>query len=113
MTTAATKFRFIFRVPPHAAEQCKEAIFKEGAGRYPGPGQYTECCFSSIGTGQFRPGHTANPNIGSVGELEQVTKIRIETLCVGEDVIRSVVKALKRAHPYEEPSYEVVRLENF
>ena len=49
-----------------------------------------------MGTGQFRPGDTANPNIGSVGILEEVKEARVETLCVGEDVARKVVEALKK-----------------
>lgn len=113
MTPAAIRFRLIFRVPLSEAEACKKAIFAAGAGRYPGPGQYTECCFSSTGTGQFRPGDTANPNIGSVGQIEKVPEMRIETVCVGEDVARKAVEALKKAHPYEEPAYEVIKLEDF
>ncbi|KAJ0100747.1 hypothetical protein J7T55_004258 [Diaporthe amygdali] len=97
MTPAAIRFRLIFRVPLSGAEACKKAIFAAGAGRYPGPGQYTECCFSSTGTGQFRPGDTANPHIGSVGKIEEVSEMRIETV----------------AHPYEEPAYEVIKLEDF
>ena len=49
-----------------------------------------------MGTGQFRPGDTANPNIGSVGALEEVKEARVETLCVGEDVAKKVVDALKK-----------------
>ena len=37
----------------------------------------------------------------------------MEVLCVGRDVVLGAVDALKRAHPYEEPSYEVVKLEDF
>jgi hypothetical protein len=91
-----TRFRLIFFVPPSALEACKTAIFAAGAGRYPGPGKYTECCWTSIGTGQFRPGDTANPNIGRVGVLEKVEEVRVETLCVGEDVARKAVEALRR-----------------
>lgn len=49
-----------------------------------------------MGTGQFRPGDTANPHIGSAGALEQVQEARVETLCVGEDIARKAVQALKR-----------------
>lgn len=45
--------------------------------------------------GQFRPGDTANPNIGSVDTLEDVQEARVETLCVGEEVARKAVEALK------------------
>lgn len=95
MTAVATRFRLVFRVPPSAAEACKKAIFEAGAGCHLGPGNYTECCFSSSGTGQFRPGETANPYIGSVGKLEQVAEEQIQTLCVGEDVVRKAVEALE------------------
>lgn len=111
--SAPARFRLIFFVPVSALEACKAAIFCAGAGRYPGPGSYTECCWTTRGTGQFRPGSTANPHIGSIGKLEQVEEARVETLCVGEDVARKAVAALKAAHPYEEPAYEVYRMENF
>lgn len=72
------------------------AIFAAGAGRYPGAGNYTECAFTLIGKGQFRPGDTASPHIGKVGALEEVEEARVETLCVGEDVVRKAVEALKK-----------------
>lgn len=48
-----------------------------------------------MGTGQFRPSHSANPHIGSVGQLEEVQETRVETLYISEDIVRSAVKALK------------------
>ena len=85
----------VFFVPPSALAACKAAVFAAGAGRYPGPGNYSECCWTAMGTGQFRPGDTASPNIGSVGTLEDVQEARVETLCVGEEVARKAVEALK------------------
>ncbi|KFY08084.1 hypothetical protein V492_06550 [Pseudogymnoascus sp. VKM F-4246] len=111
--TALTRYKLIFFVPTPALAACKSAIFAAGAGRYPGPGNYTECCFTSPGTGQFRPGNGANPAIGAVGKLEEVEEVRVETLCAGEEVARRAVGALKSAHPYEEPAYEVYKLEDF
>ena len=93
-TTA--RYKLVFFVPPSALGKCKAAIFAAGAGRYPGPGSYTECCWTAMGTGQFRPGDTANPYIGSVGTVEEVEEARLETLCAGEDVARKAVEALKR-----------------
>ena len=95
VVSAAARFRLVFTVPLPALEACKAAIFAAGAGRYPGPGNYTECCWTTMGTGQFRPGDTANPHIGSVGALEKVEEARVETLCLGEDVARKAVEALK------------------
>lgn len=88
------KYKLIFFVPPSSLSACKTAIFNAGAGRYPGPGNYTEACFQSQGTGQFRPGKSANPNIGTPGELESVDEVRVETICVGREVAVKAVEAL-------------------
>lgn len=96
MSSTLTKFKLIFHVPPSALDAVKSAIFAAGAGRYPGPGNYTECCWVASGTGQFRPGDAANPHIGTVGALEKIEELRVETLCVGEEVTRRAVEALKR-----------------
>jgi hypothetical protein len=95
MAAVVQRFKLVFMAPPSALAACKTAIFTAGAGRYPGPGNYTECCFTTMGIGQFRPGDTANPNIGQVGTLEEVEEARVETLCIGEDVVRKAVEALK------------------
>lgn len=90
-----SRFKLAFRVPTSHLEVCKTAIFAAGAGRYPGPGSYTEVCWTTMGTGQFRPGGTANPHIGRPGELETVPEVQVETLVVGEVTVRKVVGALK------------------
>ncbi|KFY83206.1 hypothetical protein V498_08237 [Pseudogymnoascus sp. VKM F-4517 (FW-2822)] len=112
-TTALIRYKLIFFVPPSSLAACKTAIFAAGAGRYPGPGNYTEVCFMTLGNGQFRPGDTAKPAIGAVGKLEELQEVRVETLCNGEEVVRRAVGALKSAHPYEEVAYDVVKLEDF
>ncbi|KAL1800533.1 hypothetical protein ACET3X_000875 [Alternaria dauci] len=112
MAATLQKFKLVFFVPPSAANACKAAIFGAGAGRFPGPAGYTECCFTSRGTGQFRPGDAANPHIGKVGELEEVDEYRIEAICMGRDTAVKAVEALKKAHPYEEPAYEVYKMED-
>lgn len=94
MTT--TKYKLVFYVPVSDVEAVKTAIFAAGAGRYPGPGNYTECAWQTIGTGQFRPGDKANPHIGEAGALEKVEEARVETLCVGEKCAKKAVEALKK-----------------
>jgi hypothetical protein len=96
MAAAATRFRLVFHVPVSHLAVTKAAVFSAGAGRFPGPGNYTECAFTVLGTGQFRPGDAANPHLGKVGELEEVQEASVETLCVGEDVVRKAVEALKK-----------------
>jgi hypothetical protein len=90
-----TRFKLIFYVPPSSLAACKAAIFAAGAGRYPGSGNYTECCWTTLGTGQFRPGDAAKPHLGKIGELEEVQEVRVETLCLGKDVAKKAVEALK------------------
>lgn len=91
----AAKFKLVFFVPIKNVEAVKTAIFAAGAGRYPGAGDYSECAWQTLGIGQFRPGDSANPHIGTAGAREKVEEYRVETLCVGEDVTRKAVQALK------------------
>jgi hypothetical protein len=97
-STLPERFKLIVRVPNEgdSLQKVKDAIFAAGAGRYPGPGGYTECCWWNTGVGQFRPGAGANPALGKVGELELVGEIWLETLCVGRDVAKKAVEALKK-----------------
>jgi len=95
LSGTATKFRLVFSTPVNGLEACKAAVFAAGAGRYPG-GKYTECCWTVLGTGQFRPGDAANPHIGVVGKLEYTEEVRVEVMCFGEGIARMAVAALKR-----------------
>ena len=90
------RYKLIFFAPPQSLPDIKTAIFSTGAGSYPGKGGYTECCFTTPGVGQFRPGSSANPAIGAPGKLEEVGEVRCETLCVGRDVTKAAVEALKK-----------------
>ena len=109
-TPPPDRYKLIFFVPASDAETWKEAVFSTGAGSFPG-GQYTKACFQTSGMGQFLPGDGANPVIGATGELERVEEIRVEVLCVGGSVMKQAVEALVKVHPYEEPAYEVYRME--
>lgn len=102
-------YKLAFFVPVAEAEPVKEAVFATGAGRI---GDYEACCFQTRGTGQFRPLEGADPHIGRVGDLEQVEELKVELVC--EDaLIKEALAALKEAHPYEEPAFDVWRLETF
>jgi hypothetical protein len=102
-------FRLAFYVPESHLELVKAAVFEAGAGRI---GNYECCCWQVHGTGQFRPLAGANPHLGQVGAVETVAEWRVE-MVVGDDRVRAAVAAMKSAHPYEEPAYAVVRLEDF
>ena len=102
-------YKLVFFVPQSHVEDVKAAVFAAGGGKM---GDYQECCWQVAGSGQFRPSAAANPFIGNAGELEQVDEYRVEMVCA-DDQIRAAVAALKAAHPYEEPAYDVWRLADF
>ena len=79
------------------------SVFATGAGRI---GEYDSCCWQVVGQGQFRPLAGANPAIGEKHELTYVDELKIEMVCE-EQSIKPAVLAMKSAHPYEEPAYQV------
>lgn len=93
-------------VPEDAAAPVRAALAEAGAGQV---GDYDFASFTSHGEGRFRPLDGANPMIGTVGEIETVAEVRIETV-LARHLRRSVVAAMLAAHPYEEPAYDVVEL---
>ncbi len=94
-------------IPSDHLEKVKQAMFEQGAGRL---GNYDHCCWQILGQGQFRPLLKSNPTLGQKGRLETVEEYLVEMIC-DEKVLKPVINALKQAHPYEEPAYAVVRLE--
>lgn len=102
-------FKFIFYVPKSDVEKVKSEVFKTGAGSL---GHYRCCAWETLGVGQFKPLKGARPMLGSVDQLERVEELRVEILCT-QDTVEQAVFAMKRAHPYEEPAYEVLKLENY
>ncbi len=99
-------YKLVFYVPETHTEETKAAVFGAGAGRQ---GDYDCCAWQCRGTGQFRPGAGATPFLGTAGEIEKVPEDRVETL-VAETLMKPVLRALKKAHPYEEPAFEIIAL---
>lgn len=102
-------FKLCFYVPESHLEPVKQAIFDAGGGCI---GDYEQCCWQVLGEGQFRPRAGAQPYIGKQGELERVAEYRVELVC-NDELIGPAVAALKAAHPYEEPAYDVWLLADF
>lgn len=97
-----------FLVPESHLEVVKEAIFAVGAGSI---GNYCKCAWQTVGQGQFMPLTGSQAFIGEIGKLETVAEYKVEIMCTDEQ-IKLAVSALKQAHPYEEPAYQVVQLVN-
>lgn len=99
-------YKLIVFVPESHTEAVKTALFAAGAGRQ---GDYDCCAWQTLGRGQFRPLAGSSPYLGREGEVETVAEFRVEMLC-GKSCLASVVSALRAAHPYEEPAFEVIEL---
>ncbi|MEH7272925.1 Nif3-like dinuclear metal center hexameric protein [Neobacillus vireti] len=100
--------KVVIYTPESHAEAIRQALGKSGAGFI---GNYSHCTFSAEGTGRFLPEAGTNPYIGEQGQLEAVDEVRIETI-VPEHLIKKVVSAMIKAHPYEEVAYDVYPIEN-
>jgi dinuclear metal center YbgI/SA1388 family protein len=77
----------------------------------PQSGNYADCSFTTTGQGTFRPLAGASPYIGTIGERERVEESRFELLIRKAD-LQSALKALSKAHPYEEPAFDIIPLLN-
>ena len=95
-------------VPASAADALKTALFAAGAGEI---GNYRECAFSVEGTGEFTPVEGANPTDGAVGTHFTGDEIRVEFVAKAGDR-RRIVEKLRDVHPYEEPAFDVVQMED-
>ena len=94
-------------VPADALDAVRDALFAAGAGRI---GDYERCSWYTEGTGTFRALPGASPTVGAVGEEEHVPELRLETVFPAERR-DEVIAALRAAHPYEEPAFDVYLLE--
>ncbi len=102
-------YKFAFYVPIDKAEIVKQAVFSTGAGSI---GLYEHCCFETLGKGQFRPLVGAQPYSGQISSLKEVEELKVELVATKEQIHEAVI-AMKESHPYEEPAYEVWKLEDF
>ena len=98
--------KLVVFVPFEALDAVCDALFEAGAGRI---GEYERCSWYTEGTGTFLGGEDADPSVGERGREERVPELRLETVFPAERQ-REVVAALRAAHPYEEPAFDVYEL---
>ena len=98
-----------FTVPETHLDVVKNALFETGAGKVE---NYSHCAWQTLGSGQFMPLTGSNSFIGTVDQVEEIPEYKVEIIC-NTHQIKSAVAALKLAHPYEVPSYQVILLEEF
>ena len=100
------KFKLVTFVPPKDLENVAEALYAAGAGVI---GEYTHCSYQLRGMGTFFGKEGSNPTVGRRGRLESVDEVRLEVVCPASK-IETAIAALRAAHPYEEPAFDVYLL---
>ncbi|MCC5895864.1 MAG: Nif3-like dinuclear metal center hexameric protein [Alkalibacterium sp.] len=95
-------------VPDYAADKVRRALHEAGAGEV---GDYKDVSYTLEGHGRFTPQEGADPTEGEIGKEEYIHELRIEMMLKDRDVYK-VIQALKSAHPYEEPVFDLFTLEN-
>jgi hypothetical protein len=102
-------YKICVYIPETHLQQVKAALFAAGAGRM---GNYDSCCWQVAGEGQFRPLQGSAPYLGQQNRVETVREYKIELVCE-DHLVGSAITAMKSAHPYETPAYDVWKLEAF
>jgi structural toxin protein (hemagglutinin/hemolysin) RtxA len=104
-------YRITFYVPIESIEIVKEAMFAKGAGKIE---KYVKCAWQVLGEGQFLPLEGSNPFFGETGSAfpVMVPEYKVEMVCESK-YIKEVIAALKKSHPYEQPAYQVIAVEEF
>jgi dinuclear metal center YbgI/SA1388 family protein len=98
--------KIVVFVPDSDLARVSEALFAAGAGHI---GQYSECSFRQSGTGTFFGSDATNPAVGEKGRHEEVAECRLEAICP-EKQVEFAIAAMRKAHSYEEPAYDVYPL---
>ena len=93
-------------VPDADLQKVSDALFAAGAGMI---GQYNECSFRLAGTGTFFGTEETNPTVGQKGRREEASEWRLEVV-VPEHLVSAAVAAMRAAHSYEEPAFDVYPL---
>ncbi|HTX67954.1 MAG TPA: Nif3-like dinuclear metal center hexameric protein [Thermoleophilia bacterium] len=105
---AADVLKLVGFVPEDDADLVRKALFASGAGVI---GEYEHCSWSVGGQGTFFGRETTSPVAGVAGRDEKVGELRLEVV-FPRRLRRRVIGAYVAAHPYEEPAFDIVPLEN-
>lgn len=100
--------KFVVFVPAEHVDAVANAIFDAGGGRI---GDYTHCSYRIAGEGTFFGTESTNPVVGRRGRVERVAEMRLEVI-FPHARLKDVISAVRRTHPYEEPAFDVYRLES-
>jgi hypothetical protein len=101
--------KLVVFVPEENADEISDTLTEAGAGVI---GDYTHCTFRAPGTGTFFGGEATDPYAGEKGRLERVPELRLETVVPAHTASRAAT-AVRAAHPYEEPAFDVYHVDGY
>lgn len=101
--------KIIVFVPDVDLANVSAALFAAGAGVI---GRYEQCSFRQPGSGTFFGTDATNPTVGQRGRREDVSEWRLEVVCP-EAKLPGALAAMRAAHSYEEPAFDVYPLKSF
>ena len=95
-------------IPEASFEKVRDALYNKGAGKYK---NYSHSGFFQQGKGNFKALTDADPYLGKKDSLTEVDEYRFETIVAAEN-LDQVIKELLKVHPYEEPAWDLYKMEN-
>ena len=101
-------YKILVYIPKSHEDKIFNALIGAGAGQI---GNYSSCTYRTEGVGTFKPETGTHPFIGEEGKLVMVNETKLGTI-VPQSLLNKTIKALIKAHPYEEPAYDIMPLEN-
>lgn len=101
-------YKLIVYIPKGHEDKLFKALVGAGAGQI---GNYGSCSFRTEGKGTFLPEAGTHPFIGEPGKLEEVDEVKLGTI-VPQGILNKAIKALIKVHPYEEPAYDIMPIDN-
>jgi dinuclear metal center YbgI/SA1388 family protein len=104
----SNQYKIAVFVPRDNSELVANAMSKAGAGNI---GEYSHCSFMTIGIGTFLGSANTKPHTGKKERFEALPEIKLEMI-VDRWKLDSVLMAMKKVHPYEEPAFDIYPLEN-
>jgi dinuclear metal center YbgI/SA1388 family protein len=105
-SATAGQYKVVVFAPEVDVGRVADAMFGAGAGII---GQYSQCSFRMAGTGTFFGSEATHPTVGQKGRREEVAEWRLEMICPAAR-INEVITALRAAHSYEEPAFDIYPL---
>lgn len=101
-------FKLVFYTPKDKEEGLLQKLAEAGAGKL---GAYDSCSFNTQGEGRFRALEGSSPFVGKQGEVHKEVEVKSEVLFRSHQK-SAVLSTLLNNHPYEEPAFDIIKLEN-